>query len=124
MSKYEDIKARIQALDDGWNREADDIICEVSNNNKQAARILINNYHSDSSGAEIEVYLNWSTGGANFKTFKYTTQCLKMLAFKKALLWLLDHSDIKKDEKQDKIKEFEGELNTLKEKIQHLKKEM
>ena len=32
MSKYECLKQRIEALDDGWNKEADDVLIELTKN--------------------------------------------------------------------------------------------
>ena len=39
-------------------------------------------------------------------------------------MWLLDHSDIKKDEKEDKIKELKAELKAFNEDIERRIREL
>jgi len=75
MSKYQELKERIENLENGWDKEADDILREL-------------------------------------KFFDKSLQCEKLKAFKQALFWLLDHSDIK-DEKEEKIKELEMHRDTF-----------
>lgn len=103
MSKYDDLKCRIEALDNGWDRVADDLLDELW---KHTARRIDNQYHYVISispcktGASINILggncgINW---GKDIVEFKYDDQCKKMDAFKKALMWLLDNSDIKKED--------------------------
>ncbi len=44
-----------------------------------------------------------------------------MDAFKKALHWLLDHYDIRKDEKVENRKELQAQLDELQRQIKELK---
>jgi hypothetical protein len=105
MSKYEELKARIEGLNNGWTKEADDILQEM---NVQYS-ICIPNKLSCGLG-DIQIYYpeaNSLVAPFSMKryciaNFTYSSQCEKNRAFKNALLWLLDHSDIKR-EKQNKM---------------------
>jgi hypothetical protein len=119
MSKYSEIKSRIEALNDGWNKEADDILQEIVKD--RGMSIKVNNFHNDASGAKIEVYYNWNSGNGNFSEFKYNSQCDKNKAFKQALLWLLDHSEIKKTDNSDKIAELEKQVEEIQRQIREMK---
>ncbi len=98
-SMHEDLKQRIEALDDGWNKEADDLIREIQNHIDNGLgrtieiNIWSNSYKNRVKNGEIEVRIQVSQKRG---VFKFDTQCEKMQAFKDALLWLLDHSDISK----------------------------
>jgi len=121
MSKYENIKYRIEALDDGWNKEADDVMNEL---HKQCNSNMIFIPMCKERGSIHIIDLNgsgklWS--GFSLKEFPFISQCDKMSKFKDASLWLLDHSDIKKDEKADKIKELESQLGSIQNQIDDLK---
>ena len=87
-SKYEILKQRIEALDNGWDKDADDI----RNGFDLLTSIRIQDDATSGYG-----YILVSTNRED-KTFDFKNQCEKMSAFKSALLWLLDHSDIKKEE--------------------------
>jgi len=114
-SKYDELKRRIEALDDGWNKEADNILDEIS---KETLKIFYINICTKTAEDRIEI----ETSGHDVKeVFSYRGQCQKMEAFKKALIWLLDHSNIKKDDKEDKIKELEDKVNDIQKEIKELK---
>jgi hypothetical protein len=112
MSKYQELKERIENLKNGWDKEANDILEEIYNATKSResyrrwimidiandGHILIRDYDSDNATLWDETF---------------TGQCEKLKVFKQALLWLLDHSDIKKDEKEEEIKELEAQRDTL-----------
>ena len=101
MSQYESIKAEINALNGNSTlKEVDDILQKITNKDKDSIEIKINNFHSDSDGALIDVYsANANNRGSDscFKEFHYKSQCDKIEALKDALLWFLKYSDIKKD---------------------------
>ena len=96
LSEYSRIKSEIEALDNGWDKRADDLLRKIF-------PVIDNNYN-------FLKIPTWGEGGKNYieilqssdnickARFPYTSQCSKMSAFKKALMWLLDHSDIKKEE--------------------------
>jgi len=102
MSKYQQLKERIKNVK-GWGKEADDIISEMRM--KDAFSIDVKmcwNEYKNSNEGYMEAYLSGEDANP-FKEFHFKTQCEKLEAFKLALLWLLDHSDIKKDENHIKI---------------------
>ena len=88
MNKYQDLKRRIKAVQ-GWDKEADDILGEMN----VPYQIEVNSRNDDRR------IVAWYMPEGNWlnKSLEYTSQCSKLTAFKSALLWLLDHSDIKKD---------------------------
>ena len=117
MSKYECLKQRIEALDDGWNKEADDITLEIKRNLSYGKGLGIS--------PSINICLDTliiveDSKQREVARFTYNSQCQKMQAFKSALLWLLDHSDMK-NEKQDKIKELEAKVKEIQREIKELK---
>lgn len=129
MSKYEYLKQRIEALDDGWNKDADDIIKKVS---KGKTLLIIDNRQHDSN-SRINIYksnpisFKWNDPSA-VATFRFnnSNQCEKMEAFKKALLWLLDHSGIKKvDKKREaRILKLENDSDRATIELERIKKEL
>lgn len=95
MSKYEELKSRIEGLNNGCDKEADDILMDI---------------HSDmeASGPKIAVWMNtgcnvgsiessYTCGkyGGEKVVFRYAGQCEKMGAFRKALIWFLAKSNLK-----------------------------
>ena len=117
MSKYDKIKQRIEALDNGWTKEADDVITEINPNGNRGKTISIPAWDVQ-HGYYIEI-LDGNKKG--LKQFDYSTQCEKLDAFKKALLWLLDHSNIKKDERQEKVEALEKQIKDLQREVNKLK---
>lgn len=99
MSKYDELKERIEGLNNGWTKEADDIIDEIKENSSTPFLIFIPTSKNDGrihilpASPSIDLK-NWND---SLYWYKYHCQCEKNQAFKKALLWLLDHSNIKKD---------------------------
>ena len=117
VKKHEELKSRIDNVT-AWDKEVDDILQEILG--KTTYEIKINNFHSDADGANIEVYLSTLPPNIhNFQKFRWNNQCEKLEAFKKALHWLLDNSDIKDDKEplRKKIEELEKQLNDLKNQI-------
>ena len=97
MSKYQDLKERIEAVT-GWDKAANDIINELTNAGCITSYIKIwQNKNCADGGISIEQGLARLGIDNPSKCFTYDAQCEKLEAFKKALTWLLDHSDIKKD---------------------------
>lgn len=120
MDKYTELKNRIEALKDGWNKEADDILQEMNlpTANFYFIAIEIRNDHPVNGCVRI---IDANTEVVS--DFEFRGQCEKLKAFKQALLWLLDHSDIKKDEKQEKIAKLEADLARIQEEIKELKED-
>lgn len=110
MSKYSDLRERIDGVT-AWDKEADDILIEMDLNNKYAFYIPL-----DCSGTiQIHTRGRWAIQG----TFRYSSQCEKLEAFKKALLWLLEHSSIK-DEKQEEIEKIREDMRELQKRLDKL----
>ena len=110
MSKYENLKQRIEALDDGWNKEADDLLEEIMDKSDRVRWIEL---PTTSEGDYI--FINDSDDKHLWTSKKINSQCQKMEAFKDALLWLLNHSNIKKDLAGQEIDaEIEGKIYKVK----------
>lgn len=109
VSKYDNLKSRITALNNGWDKEADDIIQEIYTSNKRHYHIVIgidNDAHIHIVDGDFS-----KIGKSVCEPLSYDSQCTKLSAFKQALLWLLDHSDIKKDLVGQKVRaEIEGKI--------------
>ena len=126
MSKYQELKERIEALDNGWDKEADDILQTLYRegvgraSNYWTMQISIRNGVNSGDCQEIKIINHKRDVVAEFQ---YSSQCEKNDALKSAFLWLLDHSDIKKNPKQEKIEKLEGKLSELQEEIRELKEE-
>ena len=110
------LRTRIEALENGWDKEADDILQEMS---IQYDHIRINTVVFSCSTDYIEV--DASIKGKSMDNpgklrWNHTDQCSKMEAFKDALLWLLDKSGLERHKKGDKIT-IESEGKTYKVKI-------
>ena len=108
MSKYQELKEHIEALDSGWTKEADDIFFKIG-----VANIVHFEQDTTSGCGSIKVNKRGYEKELGHGYFSYQSQCSKLAAFKSALLWLLDHSDIKKDEKQEKIEELSKKITDL-----------
>ncbi len=105
MSKYEELKERIEALENGWDKEADDLLKEIIGKER-----CVIEFHNNNRVIEVGYYRDFLGG-----TFKYTSQCEKMSAFRNILLYLLDHSDIKKNLVGREVKaEIEGKIYQVK----------
>ncbi len=94
MSKYDELKSRIEGVE-GWDKEADDILQEMGK------EFTLENGISKSAYIEIPTsqignIMIFDATKKEIKRFYFSSQCEKLSAFKKALMWLLDHSDIKK----------------------------
>jgi len=109
-----DLRKRIEALDNGWDKKADDIL-EVMNEvfieDRMHYRISVPTRNDDhTSGVKI------FEGDDEKLAFRYKDQCSKMTAFKEALLWLLDKSGLDSHKKGDTIK-IESDGQTYKVKV-------
>ncbi|MFA5388842.1 MAG: hypothetical protein WC312_03710 [Candidatus Omnitrophota bacterium] len=122
MSEYDEIKVRI-----------DNITGETSI--KEVDDILERMYDYKNSKNDMNLYFiaipAWKVEGDSIKiihmgniqaSFIFNTQCQKLIALKSALTWLLNHSDIKKDGRQEKIAELERRQAELQKEIEELKK--
>lgn len=102
------LRQRIEALDDGWNKEADDILWELTNGKKEFEFFVRNGF--DDGGYVVVRERGWGTGLEGYPKrfvsekgeqmrFAFFYQCGKMQAFKDALLYLLDKSGLEKKTK-------------------------
>ncbi len=121
MSKYDELKERIDNVT-AWDKEADDILQEISNElpeeieGKYAKELALSIKLSSNSEYMVFTARNCGIFGKDVSPlFNFKTQCEKLLAFKQALHWLLDHSDIKKDLVGQEVKaEIEGKIYKVK----------
>ncbi|HNX03745.1 MAG TPA: hypothetical protein PKM71_08790 [Candidatus Cloacimonas sp.] len=119
MSKYTELKQRIEAINQNTTvKEWDDLLGELYQGVRMVQEtpfhlmMCIDTY---SGGINIT-----NIRGRNFFHIEYHSQCEKGKAIKKAMLWLLDHSAIKKDEKAEKIAELKKEMEILAGKIKEI----
>lgn len=120
ISKYSDLKERIEALDNGWTKEADDIIQELTNFSCITSYINIwQNQGCLSGGIELKLSKMGSKCG---NLFTFETQCEKHKVFQKALLWWLDHSDIKKQDHSQEIAKLKEDMQNIQKRIEELEK--
>jgi len=114
MSKYQEIKDRIEQIV-GWTKEADDTLQEIRKNmSVPYAYCTIKIAWADKQEGLVRIWYGGETSTCN-NQFHFDSQCGKNEAFKKALLWLLDQSDIKKDIVGREVKaEIEGKIYKVK----------
>ena len=117
QSKYEELKARIEKVE-GWTASANELIQEIAAYTDRFLYICIPFKNSDM--IEIQDSLR-----QRIERFSINgSQCSKLTAFKSALMWLLDNSSIKKDDKSDKIAELVRKLQELTAEIEKLRGEV
>jgi hypothetical protein len=116
MSKYDELKQRIEAVK-GWDKEADDILATIFSNFQATFYFLVIPAWKVSNEDAIRIY---DVDEEEVISFYFTNQSSKFAAFKKALLWLLDHSDIKKDDKSEEITKLKQEAADLQRRIERL----
>lgn len=113
MSKYQELKERIENVK-GWDKEADDILRELNKNGKYMLCV----FNCGDNSGKVCIYDRWAVNFAPwtrdtlFTTDFGSNQCDKLDAGKRALLYLLNNSDIKKDN-EEKIKELEFHRDTF-----------
>lgn len=110
-STYEELKERIKAVE-GWGKEADDILQEIGFLSSPTNEIRVQSY-------QIGVF---DCNASEWKYFDCNSQCSKNDTFKKILVLILDHSDIKKDEKKEKIKELKEQLKDIEKQVKELER--
>jgi len=123
MSKYDELKGRINKLDNGWDKEADDII-EIMMIHKPV--MIKIERHTGIDVGYIIIDKGQSAASFNLEKdvkFEYHSQRSKNSAFKKALLWLLDHSSIK-NKKQERIEELESKASELRRQAKDLQQQI
>ncbi len=131
LSQYQSLKSRIEAINQNTTvKEYDDIFTEITSGKAATLEIchfhyLDNYFGNDKSCPHIKVYFdsNQKEPQNKFKEFEFHNQCEKGEAYKKALLWLLDHSDIKKDDHSAEIAELKKQMEEINEKIKELESE-
>lgn len=93
VDKYDELKARIEKIT-AWDENADNVLQEITDyRNPYWLSICC---HNGMGSAILVKDINCKDGNENKASFTYENQCQKLLAFKKALIWLLDNSNIKK----------------------------
>ncbi len=119
MSKYDELKNKIESLENGWDKDADDVKNEICG--KYKTKILIDDYDRKIiiQGAGSAAF--W--GGQDIE-FAFSSQCSKMDAFKKALMWLLDHSNIKKGLSEEKRRDLQRQMDKLRVQMETIQKEL
>ena len=125
MSKYQELKERIEEnrrSEKGWGREFDDILEKIFPKiPDDFYSIIISTWKPTGLNLIGIVKYHSSYGnGEEVVSFKYTSQCSKNTALHDAALWLLDHSNIKKDEKADKIEELKEQMKGIQRQIEEL----
>ncbi len=105
------LRQRIKALNNGWDKDADEILQEMTGKEN---RYYINVPTHDNSYIDIRV--DGAEANHIKEKFYYADQRSKMTAFKDALLWLLDKSGLEGYKKGDIIY-IEADGKTYKVKI-------
>jgi hypothetical protein len=111
MDKYTELKNRIERVE-AWDKEADDILQEINPSDFFSISIPIKD-------KDTSISIRGSNG-LIIVIFDYNSQCEKLEAFKKALMWLLDHSDIRKKDNtalQEQLSKLEKQIQEIKEKL-------
>ena len=114
------LRSRIEALDNRWDKEADDILQEILDSlsfNGKWIDLRIERCGGGNNNSDGWVKVETCKDGES-DTFHFTDQCSKMQAFKDALLWLLEKSGLESHKPGDKIKiKIESEGKTYQVKI-------
>lgn len=114
MRKYDELKERIEVLENGWDKEADDILQEISESCDESYFIDIKITHS--GGMCITDTHYKQVEGTDFRVF--STQCEKNREFKKLMLELLDLSNTsKKSNTEVKIDKLQEQIDKLREEL-------
>ena len=108
MNKYEELKNRIEALDNGWDKDADDILMEIEAISGWKACIQVDSYHRKI--VIVREKSSWGFGFNDEVEYHYKDQCSKNSAFKDALLCILYHckSEMKEEEKPETMIDIKG----------------
>ncbi len=110
---------RINNLNNGWDKDADDVLQEIGKGYAISATCVplnpsyISIRKTQSPSVKVGNYISYKL----LARFPYTSQCSKITAFKDALLWLLEKSEL---EKEDKIKELKDKMKEIQEAINNL----
>jgi len=120
MSKYDELKERIERLQNGWDKEADDILVELSKETKNLYWLLIPISDNGWMWLKYGDTREKNNSYVAKETYFYN-QCEKMKQFKRHLLYILDHSNIKKDEKEEKRAELQKQIDDLQKQIEELR---
>lgn len=96
MSKYDEFEMRIEKVT-AWDKNMDDLLREMSPSSQFNGRwhcLAITG--KDSGWVRILNYIGKEDRYKEVTCFEHIDQCGKLKAVKEALMWFLDHSDIKK----------------------------
>ena len=125
MSKYEEIMQKIGSMNEKTTiKELDDILQEIYQNSNKGVTKFISIPISSSENAKIyieDVNHSGYKAEAFFRSSITDSQCKKLDALKETLGWLLEESNIRKDDKQDKIDALQKQVDELSVKIKELK---
>lgn len=117
MSKYETLRRKIKVeCVNGWDKNMDDVLQEIfykyCNGTPEITICCISRANSS-----VTVRNGNSNENIAPKSFYYNSQCEKNSAFQEALLYLLDNSSLRKDDKKTQIQE---KIDKLQEELQEL----
>lgn len=122
---YQDTKTRIRGIDEHTSlKEVDDILQEILNYLPTTYGVLIYGNPKGNSGG-MNFYKMGGDNNTQLLTPRYcfSTRCEKLEKFKLLFMDMLDHSDIKKDDRQEKITELEVKMKELQSQIDGLRQE-
>lgn len=113
VNKYDDLKNRIDKVT-CWGKECDDILQEIQvNHSFDIQRDASTGCDRNTGIIKIHILRGYTPEETGF--FRYGSQCEKLDAFKEALMFLLDHSDIKKTLVGSEVKaDIEGKVYKVK----------
>jgi hypothetical protein len=121
MSKYEEFKQGIEALT-CYDEKADGLLQELLKACKEDWNLTICNYKDGSGWVSISDpnYLI----GMKMISWNPEPRCDAFKAIKKGLLWLLDHSNFKKDEKQERIDQLQKQVDDFRKQADELQRQV
>ena len=101
------LKQRIEALNNGWDKEADNILQEIYESKMNTWYSLQIPCHNKEPNYKNSISIQKGETGCVVRQCYFTSQCSKNRAFKDALLWLLDKSGLEKEAKEGDCAEVE-----------------
>ena len=115
-NKYQSLKSRIQAINQNTTvKEWDDLLGAIYEVRRLESPYYINIFIGKNDRIELEDAFHKVA-----VLFHFTDQCSKGEAIKKAMLWLLENSDIKKDDHAEEIAEINKQIAELNSKVEKL----
>ncbi len=114
MSQYNKLKSEIEQVT-GWDKKADDILDKMGSSFRLTDSSILTSAYIEIPTTKCGNIFIFNAGKAEIQRFHYSSQCEKLEAFKQALMYLLNCSDIKKDLVGQEIDaEIEGKVYKVK----------